>query len=275
MSPIEHSPTTHPIPSRLPGHCWPTIRAAMGRHIARYDRAADRGRPDRDRIAAERRSVPRGIGALARKLVRDGQPEVGRARRPHSRNGARRRTTARPSRADAAEFKRLLAQADRALNDSALAEPAGVPAATIRAQLRELERSGEARTAGERHAADAGHRSAPRSPTPHPAPGQQGADPLSARPSSPPVGAPRPGARTGPVLRRRADRRTVALDLDDVRLSARKGVLRIYGKCERLREIRLHSALRNALVQWVAKRRGWGPAQATARRCFSTGAARG
>ena len=122
----------------------------MRRHIARHDRAADRGRADRDRIAGDRRSVPTGIGALARKPVRDGQPEVGRARRPHSRSGARRRTTARPSRADAAEFKRLLAQADGGPSDSALAKLAGVPAATIRAQLRELDRSGEVRSAGER-----------------------------------------------------------------------------------------------------------------------------
>jgi site-specific recombinase XerD len=33
---------------------------------------------------------------------------------------------------------------------------------------------------------------------------------------------------------------TVALDLDDVRLSARKGVLRVLGKGERLREIPIH-----------------------------------
>jgi len=50
---------------------------------------------------------------------------------------------------------------------------------------------------------------------------------------------------------------TVALDLDDVRISARKGVLRIYGKGERVREVPIHSALRTALVDWVDERRGW------------------
>jgi site-specific recombinase XerD len=48
---------------------------------------------------------------------------------------------------------------------------------------------------------------------------------------------------------------TVALDLDDVRLSARKGVLRIYGKGERVREVPIHPELRKALADWSHERR--------------------
>jgi site-specific recombinase XerD len=50
---------------------------------------------------------------------------------------------------------------------------------------------------------------------------------------------------------------TVALDLDDVRLSARKGVLRVVGKGERLREIPIHPQLRTALTDWLDERRRW------------------
>jgi integrase/recombinase XerC len=50
---------------------------------------------------------------------------------------------------------------------------------------------------------------------------------------------------------------TVALDLDDVRLSARRGVLRLLGKGERVREVPIHPQLRMALSAWVAKRRDW------------------
>jgi len=50
---------------------------------------------------------------------------------------------------------------------------------------------------------------------------------------------------------------TVALDVDDVRLSARKGVLRVLGKGQRRREIPIHPQLRVALTEWLAERRGW------------------
>jgi integrase/recombinase XerC len=50
---------------------------------------------------------------------------------------------------------------------------------------------------------------------------------------------------------------TVALDLDDVRLSARKGALRVLGKGDRLREVPIHPQLRTALVEWIAERQNW------------------
>lgn len=49
----------------------------------------------------------------------------------------------------------------------------------------------------------------------------------------------------------------VALDVDDVRLSARKGILRIYGKGERVREVPVHSQLRTALAGWLDERPNW------------------
>jgi site-specific recombinase XerD len=50
---------------------------------------------------------------------------------------------------------------------------------------------------------------------------------------------------------------TVALDLDDVQLSARKGVLRIYGKGQRVREIPIHPQLRKRLTDWLDERHDW------------------
>lgn len=50
---------------------------------------------------------------------------------------------------------------------------------------------------------------------------------------------------------------TVALDLDDLQLSARKGILRIYGKGQRVREIPIHAQLRKAFVDWLAERSVW------------------
>jgi site-specific recombinase XerD len=50
---------------------------------------------------------------------------------------------------------------------------------------------------------------------------------------------------------------TAALDTDDVRLSARKAILRIYGKGERVREIPIHRKLRKALEDWLNERRDW------------------
>jgi integrase/recombinase XerC len=49
----------------------------------------------------------------------------------------------------------------------------------------------------------------------------------------------------------------VNLDTDDVRLSARKGVLRICGKGEKVREIPIHSELRAALTDWLDERPDW------------------
>ncbi|MCA1672874.1 MAG: tyrosine-type recombinase/integrase, partial [Actinobacteria bacterium] len=49
----------------------------------------------------------------------------------------------------------------------------------------------------------------------------------------------------------------VALDVDDVRLSARRGILRILGKGERAREVPVHPKLAKALKGWLAERRDW------------------
>ena len=56
------------------------------------------------------------------------------------------------------------------------------------------------------------------------------------------------GARIGEI---------VNLDTDDVRLSARKGTLRIVGKGEKTREIPLHPQLRTALRGWLDERPDW------------------
>ncbi len=51
---------------------------------------------------------------------------------------------------------------------------------------------------------------------------------------------------------------TVALDLDDVHLSARKGHLIIrYGKGGKYREVPLHPVLRTGLENWLTARPGW------------------
>jgi integrase/recombinase XerC len=49
----------------------------------------------------------------------------------------------------------------------------------------------------------------------------------------------------------------VNLDTDDVRLSARKGVLRICGKGEKVREIPIHPQLRASLTDWLDERPDW------------------
>ena len=49
----------------------------------------------------------------------------------------------------------------------------------------------------------------------------------------------------------------VALDVDDVRHSARKGVLRILGKGERVREVPIHPKLAKVLRAWLEERRDW------------------
>ncbi len=55
---------------------------------------------------------------------------------------------------------------------------------------------------------------------------------------------------------RRAE--TLALDLDDVRASARKGHLIVrYGKGGKYREVPLHPKLRTALEQWETERAKW------------------
>lgn len=45
-----------------------------------------------------------------------------------------------------------------------------------------------------------------------------------------------------------------ALDLDDVKISARKGSLHLVGKGEKSRELPLHPVLREALAAWIAER---------------------
>jgi site-specific recombinase XerC len=47
------------------------------------------------------------------------------------------------------------------------------------------------------------------------------------------------------------------LDVNDVRLSARKGILRILGKGEKVREIPIHADLRSALTGWLDERADW------------------
>ncbi len=67
---------------------------------------------------------------------------------------------------------------------------------------------------------------------------------------------------------------TVALDLDDVRLSARKGILRIYGKGERVREVPSTPSCARPLPTG-ARSAATGRERKTAPRCFSTSAATG
>jgi len=57
---------------------------------------------------------------------------------------------------------------------------------------------------------------------------------------------------------------TVALDVDDVRLSACKGVLRVLGKGQRLREVPIHLQLRVALSGWLRERPSWAGASESA-----------
>ena len=57
---------------------------------------------------------------------------------------------------------------------------------------------------------------------------------------------------------------TVALDVDDVRLSARKGVLRVLGKGQRLREVPICPQLRVVLSGWLGERPSWAGASESA-----------
>jgi integrase/recombinase XerC len=49
----------------------------------------------------------------------------------------------------------------------------------------------------------------------------------------------------------------VRLDLDDIRLSARKGALRIHGKGDKIREVPIHAQLRENLQLWLDERTHW------------------
>jgi integrase len=49
----------------------------------------------------------------------------------------------------------------------------------------------------------------------------------------------------------------VALDTDDVRMSARKGVLVVYGKGGKVREVPIHPRLRGPLQAWLDQRAAW------------------
>lgn len=74
------------------------------------------------------------------------------------------------------------------------------------------------------------------------------------------------GARIAEVVR---------LDVDDVRLSARKGSVRLYGKGGKPREVEVHHELRQAYQAWLAERAA-GPARTPAPRSSSTrGAGKG
>ncbi|MFI6792027.1 tyrosine-type recombinase/integrase [Nonomuraea sp. NPDC050383] len=59
----------------------------------------------------------------------------------------------------------------------------------------------------------------------------------------------------------------VALDVPDVRISARKGVLIVYGKGGKVREVPIHPQLRQPLTDWLDTRRSW-PGAATQRALF-------
>lgn len=56
----------------------------------------------------------------------------------------------------------------------------------------------------------------------------------------------------------------VGLDVDDVQLSARKGILRIYGKGEKVREIPIHPQLHTTLTGWLDERPDWPGADSAA-----------
>ncbi|HUY51664.1 MAG TPA: tyrosine-type recombinase/integrase [Streptosporangiaceae bacterium] len=49
----------------------------------------------------------------------------------------------------------------------------------------------------------------------------------------------------------------VALDVPDVRISARKGVLVVYGKGGKIREVPIHARLRGPLTGWLGERPAW------------------
>jgi integrase/recombinase XerC len=49
----------------------------------------------------------------------------------------------------------------------------------------------------------------------------------------------------------------VALDVPDVRMSARKGVLVVYGKGGKIREVPIHPRLRDPLTLWLGERPRW------------------
>jgi integrase/recombinase XerC len=55
----------------------------------------------------------------------------------------------------------------------------------------------------------------------------------------------------------------VALDVDDVRLSARKGTARFYGKGGKPREVDLHAELRETYATWLKERADWPGADTT------------
>ncbi|MFI6739190.1 tyrosine-type recombinase/integrase [Nonomuraea sp. NPDC050451] len=61
------------------------------------------------------------------------------------------------------------------------------------------------------------------------------------------------GARISEVVR---------LDVDDVRLSARKGKLRLYGKGDKFREVEIHPKLHPELQVWLDERPTWPEADA-------------
>ena len=59
----------------------------------------------------------------------------------------------------------------------------------------------------------------------------------------------------------------VALDVDDVRLSARKGNLRVFGKGGKPREVPVHPTLGGLLQAWLDERADW-PGADRSGRCY-------
>ncbi|MEV5503595.1 tyrosine-type recombinase/integrase [Nonomuraea fuscirosea] len=81
--------------------------------------------------------------------------------------------------------------------------------------------------------------------------------------SSPPA----PATKPSPYFAGLRISEVVGLDLADVRLSARKGELRVRGKGRdggKIRHLPLHPDLRQALTDWLQARTGWKGAGTTA-----------
>ncbi|MBB6347448.1 tyrosine-type recombinase/integrase [Nonomuraea muscovyensis] len=49
----------------------------------------------------------------------------------------------------------------------------------------------------------------------------------------------------------------IALDVGDIRMSARKGVLTVYGKGGKVREVPIHPQLRKPIIDWLDERQSW------------------
>jgi integrase/recombinase XerC len=74
---------------------------------------------------------------------------------------------------------------------------------------------------------------------------------------------PRPGTGPDPFYAGARIAEVVAVDLDDLRLSARKGTVRFYGKGGKPRTVDLHPELRDAYQAWIDQRATWPGADVT------------